>query len=209
MYLLRSLLLFFSLSLCCPSLVQATPKNYTDYIPKYRTEQTNILLAKISYTDRKMMIHFQYIASEAEVTIELSGMGRAEPWKLHTPDRSRSGRLIKLGTITDVMINGRLEARNVKNDDALLLNLKKGDLVTGVVHFDRLPGGVQAIHFTAGSLFACKDLMIKNHDHPLLGDKTQMKNSIARFHNSLNDQGVTLAPDPAAPAPTPQPEELA
>lgn len=198
--------IFFTLSLF--NILQAAPQNHIDYVPKYRSEQTNVLLSKISYTDRKMMVHFQYITEKENTTIELSGSGTDTPWKLHTPSRSRSGGLVKLGTITDVNINGVLHTAHIDATQSLALSPKKGDIITGVVHFDRLPGSIRAIHFTAGNLFVCKDLMIKDATHPLLGTQTQMHGSIAHFHRSVSSSGITISQKepPSRPAQLPKKE---
>lgn len=205
MYMMRHLLLLILAPIFSHSL-QAAPQDHIDYVPKYRSEQSNVLLSKISYTDRKMMVHFQYITEKEGTTIELSGSGTETPWKLHTPSRSRSGGLVKLGTITDVTLNGTIHTAHVDANQSLSLSPKKGDIITGVVHFDLLPGSIRAIHFTAGSLFVCNDLMIKDATHPLLGTQSQMQGSIDHFHRSVSSNGITIATKEAPSRPTPMPE---
>lgn len=165
---------------------QASPEKYIDFMPKYRSEHENLLLTKISYTEREMLIYFTYVSKSDNTIVQFSGAGTDKPWKLYSSFRSsRSGNLEKVATLRDITMNGQLKTEEVAPDQSIALNPKKGTILTGVAHFDRLPGNIKTINFSAGEMFICKDILIKGDKNPMLGTQKQMQTNIDYFYNKM------------------------
>lgn len=165
---------------------QASPDKYVDFMPKYRSEHENLLLTKISYTEREMLIYFTYVSKSDNTIIQFSGAGTEEPWKLYSSFRSRnSGNLEKFATLREIVMDGKVETEEIKPDQSLALNPKKGTIITGVAYFDRLPGTVKSINFAAGEFFVCNDILIKDDRNPMLGTKEQMQANIDYFYDKM------------------------
>lgn len=186
MLLIRYTLSIFLVLVVFFTTAQASPDKYVDFMPKYRSEHENLLLTKISYTEREMLIHFTYVSKSDNTIIQFSGAGTDEPWKLYSSFRSRnSGNLEKFATLRAIVMDGKTETEEVKPDQSLALNPKKGTIITGVAHFDRLPGTVKSINFAAGEFFVCNDILIKDERNPLLGTKEQMQANIDYFYDKM------------------------
>lgn len=180
-----TLSIFFVLAIFLTT-AQASPDKYVDFMPKYRSEHENLLLTKISYTEREMLVYFTYVSEADDAVVELSGAGTDTPWKLYSSFRSRnSGNLEKFATIREIIMDGKVEAQEVGADQSLSLNPKKGTIITGVAYFDRLPGNITSINFAAGEWFICNDILIKDDRNPMLGTKEQMKTNIDYFYDKM------------------------
>lgn len=106
--------------------VQASPAKYVDFMPKYRSEHENLLLTKISYTEREMLIYFTYVSKSDNTIIEFSGAGTDTPWKLFSSFRSRtSGNLEKFATLREIVMDGKVETEEVGTDESLALNPRR------------------------------------------------------------------------------------
>ena len=186
MILVRSTLLIFFILIISLSTAKAAPNKYVDFMPKYRSEHENLLLTKISYTEREMIIYFTYVSKSDNTLIQFSGAGTDKPWKLYSSFRSKnSANLEKLATIKNIVMNNKQEAAEVAASESLVLNPKAGTILTGVAYFDRLPGNVKSINFAAGEFFICKDILIKDDRNPMLGTKEQMQANIDYFYDKM------------------------
>ncbi|MGH1339012.1 MAG: OmpA family protein [Aureispira sp.] len=180
-----TLSIFFTLAIFLTT-AQASPDKYVDFMPKYRSEHENLLLTKISYTEREMLVYFTYVSKSDNTVLQFSGAGTDTPWRLYSSFRSsNSSSLEKFATLKEIIMNGEVETAEVASDQSFALNPKKGAIVTGVAYFDRLPGNVKSINFAAGELFICNDILIKDDRNPMLGTKEQMKTNIDYFYDKM------------------------
>lgn len=170
--------------------------DYTDYVPKYRSQNNTFMLTKIEYTSTEMIIHFRYVASRDEEIIFFPGSSRSTAWKLYTSSRG-SSELTKYATLKNIKINGIVKAENIEAGAEPSFVAKNGEVIRGEAHFNRLPGNVRAINFKASTLAVCSDILIKEEDSPMLGTKEQMKGSEERFDRMLVNSGTIVVPEPS------------
>lgn len=173
----------------------ATP-DYTDYVPKYRSQNKNFMLTKIEYTSSEMILHFRYVASRDEEIIFFPGSSRSTAWKLYTSSRG-SSELIKYATLENIKINGAIKAKKIEAGDEPSFVAKYGEVIRGEAHFGKLPGNVRAINFKASTLGICSDILVKEENSPMLGTEEQMKGSEERFDRMLGNLGIAVVPEPS------------
>lgn len=190
-HLLTSFLLILGVS----TMVQAT--DYTDYVPKYRSQNKNFMLTKIEYTSSDMILHFRYVASRDEEIIFFPGSSRSTAWKLYTSARG-GNELTKYATLQNIKINGALKSAKIDAGDEPSFIAKYGEVIRGEAHFKKLPGNIRAINFKASTLGICSDILVKEEDSPMLGTKEQMKGSVERFDKMLTNLGIAVVPEPSA-----------
>ncbi|WMX12490.1 MULTISPECIES: OmpA family protein [unclassified Aureispira] len=169
--------------------------DYTDYVPKYRSQNKNFMLTKIEYTTSEMILHFRYVASREEEIIYFPGSSRSTAWKLYTSGRSGS-ELTKYATLENITINGELKSKKIEAGDEPSFVARYGEVIRGEAHFGRLPGNVKAINFKASTLAICSDILVKDEDSPMLGTVEQMEGSVERFDKMLTNLGITVVPEP-------------
>jgi outer membrane protein OmpA-like peptidoglycan-associated protein len=169
--------------------------DYTDYVPKYRSQNNNFMLTKIEYTSSEMILYFKYVASRDEEIIFFPGSSRSTAWKLYTSSRG-SSELIKYATLENIKINGVLKTGKIEAGAEPSFIAKNGEIIRGEAHFSRLPGNVRAINFKASTLAVCSDILVKEEDSPMLGTKEQMEGSEERFDRMLSSLGITVVPEP-------------
>jgi outer membrane protein OmpA-like peptidoglycan-associated protein len=174
--------------------------DYTDYVPKYRSQNKNFMLTKIEYTSSEMVLHFRYVASRDEEIIYFPGSSRSTAWKLYTSGR-RGSELTKYAKLENIMINGVLKAEKIEADTEPSFVAKNGEVIRGEAHFSRLPGNIRAINFKASTLGVCSDILVKEEDSPMLGTEEQMKSNENSFDRQLGDSGVSVVPESNAKKP--------
>lgn len=170
--------------------VEAAP-DYTDYVPKYRSQNKNFMLTKIEYSDDEMVVHFRYIASREEEVIYFPGSSRSTAWKLYTSSRT-SSELTRYATLENIQINGVLKAEKIESEEEPSFVPRYGEIIRGEAHFRKLPGNIRAINFKASTLGICSDILIKEEDSPMLGTEEQMKGNEERFDRALEGTGVAV-----------------
>lgn len=169
----------------------AQAADYTDFVPKYRSQNKNFILSRIDYTSDKMIIHFKYVASREEEMVKLPGSASSSAWKLYASSRGTTG-VTNYATIKNVKISGVLKAKKVEaNNDAQFM-AKFGEVLTGEAHFNKLPNTIRSIHFSAGDITTCNDLLIKEKSSPMLGTEEQMNTSVERFYRMLSNFGIDV-----------------
>lgn len=169
--------------------------DYVDYVPKYRGQNKNFIIAKIEYTSSKMILYFRYVASSEEEAISFSGGSTPNPWKLFTSSRDGSG-LKKYASLQNITINGKLKTKKIDNGDNPQFLARRGEIVSGEAHFSKLPSNVRSVNFSAGDLAICHDILIKDSSSPMLGTPEQMNGSVDRFYNMLSSFGVDVIKQP-------------
>lgn len=204
--------LFFAIIFCTTVVAAPNADEYTDYLPKYRSQTKNILLTKIDYTKDKMIVHFSYVIDRNEELLNLSGAATSDAWRLYVSARGTSG-LTMYATLKNIKHNNALKDDKIGPDEYLQLTAKKGEIVEGEAHFERLPSSIRAVNFSGGNLFTCNDILIKDDRSPMLGSKSQMDANKQRFYNMMGQLGIevqemALAPTVANPKPV-QDESLA
>lgn len=190
-------LLIFTLLILGTAYQASAAPDYTDYVPKYRSQNNNFMLTKIEYTSSEMILYFRYVASRGEETIFFPGSSRSTAWKLYTSSRG-SSELTKYATLENIKINGVLKAEKIQAGDEPSFIAKYGEVIRGEAHFSRLPGNIRAINFKASTLGTCSDILIKDEDSPMLGTEEQMKGSEDRFDRMLESLGITVVSEPNA-----------
>ncbi|CAA6799161.1 MAG: OmpA/MotB domain protein [uncultured Aureispira sp.] len=180
--------ILFTLGVNCP--IEATP-DYTDYLPKYRSQNKNFMLTKIEYKSSEMVIHFRYIASREEENIYFPGSSRSTAWKLYTSSRGASD-LIKYARLENIKINGVLKAEKIEAGEEPSFVPRYGEIIRGEAHFSKLPGNIRAINFKASTLGIFSDILVKEDDSPMLGTEEQMKGNENRFDRALGNSGITV-----------------
>jgi outer membrane protein OmpA-like peptidoglycan-associated protein len=170
--------------------VEAAP-DYTDYVPKYRSQNKNFMLTKIEYTSDEMIIHFRYVASRDEEVIYFPGSSRSTAWKLYTSSRT-SSELTRYASLENIKINGVLKAEKIESEEEPSFVPRYGEIIRGEAHFSKLPGNIRAINFKASTLGICSDILVKEEDSPILGTEEQMKGNEDRFDRGLENVGVEV-----------------
>jgi outer membrane protein OmpA-like peptidoglycan-associated protein len=193
MKLFTPLLISILLTLGVSYNIEAAP-DYTDYVPKYRSQNKNFMLTKIEYTSSEMVVHFRYVASRDEEVIYFPGSSRSTAWKLYTSARGGS-ELTKYARLENITINGVLKAEKIEAQDEPSFVPRYGEIIRGEAHFSKLPGNVRAINFKASTLGICSDILIKEEDSPMLGTEEQMKSNENRFDRQLGNSGVSVVPE--------------
>ena len=192
--------------LCCmfsmPPMANSSPdspNNYTDFLPKYRSQNQNFILTKIVYTSEKMIIHFQYVAKDDQEMIRFSGSATPSAWQLYTSARGSNG-MTKHASLQNIKINNRLKAEKIASGNEAEFMAKHGEVVEGEAHFSKLPSTIRSVHFSGGEIANCNDILIKASSNPLLRSEEQMKGSVNRFYNMLSHFGTNvIVPSNAAP----------
>lgn len=169
---------------------EAAP-DYTDYIPKYRSQNKNFMLTKIEYTANEMIIHFRYVASRDEEVIYFPGSSRSTAWKLYTSSRANS-EFTRYATLENIKINGVLKAEKIESSEEPSFVPRNGEVIRGEAHFSKLPGNIKAINFKASTLGICSDILVKEEGSPLLGTEELMKGNEDRFDRTLENIGIAV-----------------
>lgn len=186
-----------------------SPVNYIDYIPKYRSQNKNFILTKITYSSTKMVIFFSYVVGREEEVLSFGGAGSSQAWKIHTSVRNASD-FSKYASLENIKINGDLKAKKIADHDEPQFVAKHGEVVTGEAHFTKLPSNIRSIHLSGGRLAVCNDILIKDSQSPMLGTEEQMKGNINRFYNMLSNFGVkVIRKEAVQPKTTPKVEKVA
>jgi len=189
-----SLVCLVALSFGMPKVSNCTPNSpndYTDYLPKYRSQNKNFILTKIDYTSDKMILYFKCVANRDGEIIRFSGASTATAWKLYVSSRGTTG-LTKLASIKNVKINNKLKAEQIATDNEAEFSAQEGQIVEGEAHFSKLPTSIRTINFSGGEIGICNDILIKDNGSPMLGNESQMGASIDRFYNMLSNFGVNV-----------------
>lgn len=191
------------LHLCCvllctliTSISYATPSgDYTDFLPKYRSQNKNFILTKIVYTTDKMIVHFQYVASKDNESVRFGGATSPNPWQLYAASRGTTGST-KNASIQNIVINGVLKAAKIMDNNEAQFVAKKGEVIAGEAHFSKLDKTIRTINFAGGDIADCMDILIKEESNDLLGNEEQMEGSINRFYNMISHFGVNVIKPP-------------
>lgn len=198
-------ILLFICAICMN--ISAFAGNYTDYLPKYRGQNKNFILTKIDYTSDKMIIHFQYVASE-DGTLVFGGASTDAPWSISTAARGATG-LNKNASLENIKINNVLKADKVKAENKAQFVAKKGEVVVGEAHFSRLDNTIRSINFSANGIAECLDVLIKEESNTTLGTPDQMTANVERFYNMLTSFGTkVIRPSGTTTVSTTTPKEL-
>lgn len=171
--------------ICIINSAVAAPNNYTDFLPKYRSQNDKFALIKIEYMSDKMVIHFQYVVDREGMRVKLSGASTANAWKLFTSSRGGTG-LTEYATIKNVKVSGALKAAKVEDNNEAEFSAKFGEIIAGEAHFSKLPTTIRSINFSAGAITICNDLLIKEKNSPMLGTEEQMDANVNRFYRMLS-----------------------
>ncbi|BDS11093.1 OmpA family protein [Aureispira anguillae] len=188
------LLYCFILILSYCQTLHSAPSNmesHIDYVPKYRNQNKNFILAKIEYTADEMILHFRYVASREEESLRFSGSLTPSAWRLYTSARNTTA-FTKYATLQNIKINGELKSEIIAANDESQFVAKYGEIVSGEAHFSKLPGNIRAINFEGGGIALCNDILIKDDKSPMLGTVSQMTGNVDRFYNMLSNFGVNV-----------------
>lgn len=205
---MKTLLLFicaFCINASCPSALFAG--DYTDFLPKYRSQNKNFILTKIDYTSTKMIIHFQYVAPE-DGSIVFGGVSTDAAWMVYTSTKGVAGASFN-ASLENIKINGVLKADKVQATNKAQFLAKKGEVVMGEAHFSKLDRTIRSIHFAATGITECLDILIKEEGNTTLGTTEQMNASVERFYNMLTSFGTkVIRPSTTTTTTTPATKEL-
>ena len=167
------------------------PNDYTDYLPKYRSQNRNFILTKIDYTSDKMILHFRYVAGRDGEMVRFSGASTATPWKLYASARGSAG-MTKLATLRNIKVNNALKAATIAPSSDVEFMAETGEVVTGEAHFGKLPATIRSVNFEGGAIANCNDILIKEDGSPMLGNEAQMNSNVERFYNMLGNFGIAV-----------------
>jgi len=170
--------------------VEAAP-DYTDYVPKYRSQNKNFMITKIEYSSSEMIIHFRYVASRDEEIIYFPGSSRSTAWRLYTSSRTGS-ELTRYARLENIKINGVLKAEKIDAGEEPSFVPRNGEIIRGEAHFNKLPGNIRAINFKASTLGTCSDILVKEEGSSMLGTEEQMKGNEDRFDRTLGNLGIAV-----------------
>ncbi len=166
---------------------------FTDFLPKYRSFNSNYQIDKIVYQKSKTVLFFRFIVQQTK-DHAFYGVGHSKAWYLRTPARNRALKLkYAQKDLANIAVNNEIILNSLSNIPEVHYQFNKGDVITCELHFDRFDSQIRLLDLIDGaggdwdkSKYNCFDIMVKTKSNPLLGKSENVQLLVSSFEKSFN-----------------------
>jgi outer membrane protein OmpA-like peptidoglycan-associated protein len=177
-------------------LIWANTDGHTDYLPRYRKMPEQFIITKVEYQQAgKTILFFRFVAVRDKENVHFFGQKHQNAWQIWAASNVK-GMMSRLRQceVKNIRLNDVLQTKEVSPLNTFGIELQRGDIVSCEISFERLPEHIKNFDLTGGEKnknnedrFACHDFVVKDAQHPNLGNKEQMDIIIERFYKDCKN----------------------